>query len=311
MQAQRQRVAVLYTHSDFTPWNENVSANMISKIIESLSLKFDVSVIHFAGFTNEFARLLKRFEMVFNVCYGYDNLQQTDVCKWLDDNEIPHSASSHIAQLLAQDKLLLPQLCKQVGLNSPQIIEDAEVLCSNLPMIVKPRFGSMHRDIHVFKNGNVPLHYLQHNDYLVQDFIKGREFTAAIIPNETGDFEICLNPVEIVPDTNNEFFILGSGQPKQLCFKPELNLELLNEIKTKLLQLHKLIGLKGLSRTDFKVYNNTIFVLDVNAMPNLEPEKSFLPRICNFNGINYERLVKQITIFALKQNVVEQLEMSV
>lgn len=299
MQVHQTKIVLLYTHSDFTPWHENVSVNMIVNILSALQPYYDISVTHFAGFTNEFAALLKRFDLVFNICYGYNNLQQTDICKWLDDNDITHTASSYMAQMFAQDKLLLPQLCQQVELHSPTIFDNASVLDLNFPLIVKPRFGSMHRDIHVYENGNVPQHYFQHHDYLVQEFIKGREFTAAIIPNNHKHEVVCLYPVEIIPDNNNEYFVLGNGYPKQLNYEPDLPHWLIDEIKYKLLQLHKLIGLKGMSRTDFKIDNNQIFVLDVNAMPNIEPEKSFLPRICKHHGVAYYELILSMVEYAL------------
>ncbi|MEB3150830.1 MAG: ATP-grasp domain-containing protein [Sphaerospermopsis sp.] len=271
------KIVLLYSNSDFTPWHENVSVNLIVTILNALQPYYDISVAHFAGFTTEFASLLKRFDLVFNICYGYNQLQQTDICKWLDDNEINHTSSSYVAQMLAQDKLLLPQLCQQVDFDTPIIYDDASVLELCTPLILKPRFGSMHRDIHVFENGNVPEHYFKHNDYLVQEFIKGREFTAAIIPNIHKNEIVCLYPAEIIPNHYNEYFVLGSNFPKQLNFRPNLSPSLVDEITYKMLQLHKLIGLENISRTDFKIYNDKIYILDVNAMPNIEPEKVFYP----------------------------------
>jgi len=92
---------------------------------------------------------------------------------------------------------------------------------------------------------------------------------------------------------------LGNGSQKLLNFNPEIDVELLHEIKEKIIQLHYLMGLSSISRTDFKICNNKVYILDVNAMPNLEPEKSFLPRICQYNQISYNELVSRITKFSL------------
>jgi len=168
MQGLRQRLIILYSHSDFTPWKENVSACMLGKLIEAFKPHYDVSVAHFAGFNQEFAGLLKRFNLVFNICYGFDDYQQTDICKWLDDNDIPHTASNWHAQNLAQDKLMLPDLCAQAGLYSPRIFNYISQNTADLPLLVKPRFGSMHRDIVVYKNGDVPFYYYNNDNFLVQ-----------------------------------------------------------------------------------------------------------------------------------------------
>jgi D-alanine-D-alanine ligase-like ATP-grasp enzyme len=43
------------------------------------------------------------------------------------------------------------------------------------------------------------------------------------------------------------------------------------------LKIHNLLGLKYFSRVDFRVVNGTCYVLDVNTMPNMHPQKSLIP----------------------------------
>lgn len=60
-------------------------------------------------------------------------------------------------------------------------------------------------------------------------------------------------------------------------------------------KLHKKIGLTGMSRTDFRVdKNGHIYALDVNDMPNMDPERSLLPAICQYNGVAIMDLIKRI-----------------
>ena len=50
--------------------------------------------------------------------------------------------------------------------------------------------------------------------------------------------------------------------------------------------------LSGMSRTDFRVdVDGIAYVLDVNALPNLDPVRSLMPAICQHAGIPIEELI--------------------
>ena len=59
------------------------------------------------------------------------------------------------------------------------------------------------------------------------------------------------------------------------------------------LALHKLLEIKGMSRTDIRVANDEVYILDINTMPNLDPQRSYLPALANHHGIQMKELIER------------------
>jgi D-alanine-D-alanine ligase len=295
MSKKNSRVIILYSESDFTPWKENISADTLAAVMNAVSLNFKAAITHFTGFENSFASFLRRFDLVVNLCYGFDQYSQTDVACWLDAHSIQHTSSTCSAQLTAQDKAMLPALCSELGILTPELLDVNDVLSSGKTLILKPRFGSLHRGIIIFRDNEITIDEILNEENIIQPYIYGREFTVAVIPNKETDGYDCLPPVEIVPVNGDEEFIAGNAAGRTIVnYDPLLSESMKNKIMSQVLALHKRIGLRGISRTDLKICGDDIFILDVNSMPNLEPSKSFLPLIARHNHISFHELINRI-----------------
>ena len=53
---------------------------------------------------------------------------------------------------------------------------------------------------------------------------------------------------------------------------------------------HKLLGCKGITRSDFKFFNNKFYLLETNTQPGMT-KLSLVPEIAHYYGINFEDLV--------------------
>ena len=291
------KLAYLYTESALTPWKENVSYRTLQFLTDHTPCEFSPSIVHFIDFTPAFAQELKKFDLVFNLCYGYRDAGQVEVADWLTQNGIVHTASPTPAMLMAQDKAGLENICAELGVGTPLLIHSLAQLKPEQLYLRKPRLGSCHRDIQI-ESGNW---FIQHwealeGDFILQPYISGREFSVAVIPNFEGlDFE-ALPPVEIYPIKSQEVYTAGkSFGATARCFFPDLGAGLADELQAAALNIHKKMNLRGMSRTDFRVdAQQKIYALDVNAMPNLDPELSLMPAICNHAGIPIEMLIQRI-----------------
>jgi D-alanine-D-alanine ligase len=289
------KIIILYSDSAFTPWKENINIHTIISLSQALSLRHEVSVTHFSCMDDCFASFLKKFDLVYNVCYGFEEHSQTEIVEWLDDNGIHHTSSSYKAQCIAQDKSLLPMLCAETGLQTPQLLEPNQVFDYRGTMILKPRFGSLHRGIQVFNETNIPVKDVLNDQNIVQPYIFGREFTVAVLPTDDGTGSICLPPVEVVPYEQKQLFIAGNASGRTyINYEPNINDEIREKIMSHVLRIHRRMGLVGMSRTDVRVSGDKVFILDVNAMPNIEPRQSFLPNIAYYNGITYAELADRM-----------------
>ena len=67
----------------------------------------------------------------------------------------------------------------------------------------------------------------------------------------------------------------------------------IQKIEAIALKAHKITGCKGVTRSDFRYYNNKFYLLEINTQPGMT-ELSLVPEIAKFKGINFYNLIKWI-----------------
>ena len=67
----------------------------------------------------------------------------------------------------------------------------------------------------------------------------------------------------------------------------------MQELMSVALRAHKLIGCKGVTRSDFKFYKKKFYLLEINTQPGMT-SLSLVPEIANYNGINFSKLIEWI-----------------
>ena len=60
---------------------------------------------------------------------------------------------------------------------------------------------------------------------------------------------------------------------------------------------HEALNCRGVTRSDFKFYNNKFYLLEINTQPGMT-DLSLVPEIAKFKGINFESLVENILLDA-------------
>jgi D-alanine-D-alanine ligase len=291
------KLAYLYTESALTPWKENVSLRTLNFLVENTPEEFSPSIVHFVDFSSDFAEALRSFDLVFNLCYGFHDAGQVDVADWLSQQGILHTASPTQAMLLAQDKAGLVEMCADLKVSTPPLIFSSTQLHEEQIYLRKPRLGSCHRGIQIESGAWFQERWNElHGDYILQPYISGREFSVAVIPSFDGMTFEPLPPVEIYPVQGQEVYTAGKsfGETRRE-FSPNISTDLSEALQAGALEIHQKMNLQGMSRTDFRVDAfDFIYALDVNAMPNLDPELSLMPAICHHSGISITELIQRI-----------------
>ena len=59
------------------------------------------------------------------------------------------------------------------------------------------------------------------------------------------------------------------------------------------LKVHKLIGCRGVTRSDFKYYKGKFYLLEINTQPGMT-KLSLVPEIAAFYGISFIELIELI-----------------
>ena len=67
----------------------------------------------------------------------------------------------------------------------------------------------------------------------------------------------------------------------------------MNEVLETAYKAHKIIGCKGVTRSDFKYFNGKFFLLEINTQPGMT-KLSLVPEIAAHHGMNFIELIKWI-----------------
>lgn len=232
---------------------------------------------------------------------------------FLDLLDIPYQGSGVLGSALAMDKDLAKQLYRQAGLRVPEWemarradLADPRRLLRSLapPLVVKPvRQGSSLGMSIVDREEDLPAAlekaFAFDDEVMVEEFIAGRELTGGVL----GNSELTALPlVEIIPGENFRFFDYQAkyqpGASREIC-PAELSPELSAEAQRCACLAHRVLRLRGYSRTDMILAPNGLYVLETNTIPGMTPT-SLLPQAAAAHGLSFPALLDRLIELALE-----------
>jgi len=247
-----------------------------------------------------------RPDVVFNALHGTrgeDGCIQ-GVLEWLG---IPYTGSDITSCALAMDKHLTKKLLAAEGLPTPAW-DTFDLSGGTLPLlpgsldppiVVKPRASgssagvSMVRTHEEWSKTMIAMSSTT-TAILAEEFIPGREFSCGVLGEDA------LPIVEII--SNDEFYSYDAkykpGGSRHLVPAP-IDHDLTARLQMLALSVHRMIGLRDYSRTDFIVTKEgRPYILEINALPGLTPQ-SLIPDEAANAGISYEALIDRLIGFAV------------
>jgi len=135
----------------------------------------------------------------------------------------------------------------------------------------------------------------EHNDVLVEEYIRGKEATVGVLDNFRDEQHYTLPVVEIIPPRSAVFYDAQNkydGSTDHICpgrFTYHEKAALEEVART----VHRVIGCKHLSRSDFIVRNGDIYFLEVNTLPGFT-EHSNYPLAAAEIGLEFPKLVEHL-----------------
>lgn len=228
--------------------------------------------------------------------------------------EIPYVGSGVLASALAMDKIMARRVLKLAGIPIPAGIEvrrgasAAEVedrIARHLgyPAVVKPnRQGSTIGLSIVREQSDVgpalDLAFTYDRDVLIEEFIGGTEITGAVIGND--DLQV-LPLIEIVPEGGfYDYHAKYTPGATEEIVPARIPASIYHEAEQIALDCHRVLGCRGMSRTDMMVRGDDIYVLEVNTIPGMTPT-SLLPRAAQAAGIEFPELLDRLISLALEK----------
>lgn len=297
------KILIVYTTKENTPFQENISIEIIKEIENSLlSLSHLVLCCEFEQ--ADFNKLKNDFKpnVVLNLVYGYLNQKTNTILEQPETTAIIERHFNCIVgtnaktQKIVQNKLLTGQMLMEIGYNTPTIINIENYEEGN-SVIGKPRCGSRHRNIELLNSFSAIKNYTERvKDAIIQEYIPGREFTLGLYQcdGETRAF----TPMEIVYESKGNTVM--NWEVNQWTYAPDKKDNFnLKEIGISIFNKFKL---KDYARIDIRLKGNQPYILDINSLPNLDPEISLLPLVARYDNIHFNELLNLLINSALYNN---------
>jgi D-alanine-D-alanine ligase len=228
---------------------------------------------------------------------------------------IPYQGSGVLGSALAMDKHMSKVIYRESGIDTPSWVclynpseLDVETALSvlGLPMIVKPCSQGSSIGVKLITSEAdlepaVSEAFNWDNRVILEEFINGREITAAVIGM---DKLMALPIVEIIPGDVYEFFDYEAkykpGATKEVC-PADIPQELAKTAQEMAVRAHRALNLSGYSRTDMILSDpGRIYVIETNTIPGMT-RTSLLPQAAKAAGIEFEQLLDMLIEFAMQK----------
>jgi len=166
------------------------------------------------------------------------------------------------------DKLQATRLAAANGIACPRTLPGDAADGLDFPLIVKPRRGSDSIGLRLMRQGPLPRRY-RTAEYLVQEYVRGRETTVALIGPRVGQpLELAL-PVGTTYSFARKYLVRPRRQPLP-------DLALAAQARETALRLAQLFGVNWAARVDFILEpGGRLCFLECDVAPMIAPGSAF------------------------------------
>ncbi len=241
-------------------------------------------------------------DVIFNALHGQfgeDGYIQTI----LETTKIPYTHSGVIPSAIAMDKEMSKKIFIKNNILTPKyflysfnksklrLIKFIEKKLQ-FPVVIKPINEGSSVNVFICTKLNLIKSLELLKDYkkiIIEKFISGREIQAAIIGSKK------LGAIELKP--KRKFYDYKAKYNSNAKTKHIIPVDLTKKdyknIMNIALKAHKLIGCRGVTRSDFKYYKGKFYLLEINTQPGMT-SLSLVPEIAAYHNINFIKLIELI-----------------
>ena len=225
-----------------------------------------------------------------------------------------HTGSGMAASAIAMDKAITKRICISEDIKTARFrvyrVTDSTIDDSiieeiaekfDFPMIVKPNDGGSTLGLSKVDEKNelkasLEKAVLESPNILIEQFIKGREITAAVLSGKA------LPLVEIVPNNGLYDFEAKYMKGKSEYYVPaDISDEMTKTIQEAAVNIYNIIGCSGMARADFILdKKNDFYFLELNTLPGMT-QLSLAPMAASAAGYGFDELIEQLLIKAIQK----------
>jgi len=260
-------------------------------------------------------------DIVFNICEGYSGRnRESQVPLLLELYGIPFVGSDALTLGLTLDKIIAKKCFMADGIPTPAFFEagstdNLEQLVRQVkfPLIVKCRYEGTskglteHSKVNDLKSLKQQVEIIvrtYHQPAIVEEFIRGSEFTVAVLGNDDPQAmpvaQIVMNDRTDLGDNFYTFAMVVSSDLRYTC-PAKISEKLNRQLQEISVRAYQSVDCRDFGRVDFRVdEKGNPYVLEINPLPSLAAADIFniFPAVC---GSTYEKIVNQILENAFKR----------
>ena len=253
---------------------------------------------------NSLKKTISKFKpnIIFNALHGQFG-EDGYIQSILEKFKIPYTHSGVISSSIAMDKEISKKIFIKNKINTPKYIKysfdikNSDLIKDidnklNFPVVVKPINEGSSVNVFICTKKDIvkKLQLMKiYKHVIIEEFIAGREIQVAILGNrKLGAIE--LKPKRKFYDYEAKY---NTSARTEHIIPVDLPKTKMNEVLTIALKAHKAIGCRGVTRSDFKYYNNKFYLLEINTQPGMT-KLSLVPEIAAHKGMNFIKLIEWI-----------------
>ena len=253
---------------------------------------------------NSLKKTISKFKpnIIFNALHGQFG-EDGYIQSILEKFKIPYTHSGVISSSIAMDKEISKKIFIKNKINTPKYIKysfdikNSDLIKDidnklNFPVVVKPINEGSSVNVFICTKKDIvkKLQLMKiYKHVIIEEFIAGREIQVAILGNKK------LGAIELKP--KRKFYDYeakyNTSARTEHIIPVDLPKTKMNEVLTIALKAHKAIGCRGVTRSDFKYYNNKFYLLEINTQPGMT-KLSLVPEIAAHKGMNFIKLIEWI-----------------
>ena len=252
----------------------------------------------------------KNTDVIFNALHGKDG-EDGVAQSYFEYLKIPYTHSGVVSSFNAMNKIISKKIFIKNKIKTPKFfliekelfnITKLKKILTNkgtkFPIVIKPVSEGSSLGVKVCKNGPSLIKaaknlFMKYDQLIFEKYIGGQEIQVAIINSKL------LGAIELIP--KRLFYDYKAKYTKEAKTKHVMPARLIkrkyNEVLNIANKAHKVLGCKGVTRSDFKFFKNKFYLLEINTQPGMT-NLSLVPEIAKYAGLSFENLVEKILLDA-------------
>jgi D-alanine-D-alanine ligase len=248
----------------------------------------------------------KKVDAIFNSLHGKDG-EDGVAQSYFEYLKIPYTHSGVISSFNAMNKIISKEIFTKNKIRTPKFFSfnkkefTTKKFKHNMmnkkiqfPIVVKPINEGSSLGVKICKNNTKLIKetrnlFKKYYQLIFEEYIGGQEVQVAVINRKP------LGAIELVP--KRLFYDYKAKYTKDAKTKhimpARLNKSKYLEVLKIAKKTHNVLGCKGVTRSDFKFFDNKFYILEINTQPGMTT-LSLVPEIANYKGLSFENLVEKI-----------------